>query len=192
MDKPESLQTLGRTLDAATLGAGAAPKLSDLYDELRQLAGQRLRALPPGNTLQPTALVHEVWLRLDRKAEDIESKRFFFAAAARAMRDILVEQARAKGRQKRGGDLERVHATLEIPAPDEGLSADEMLGLHEALDRLEAQDARKSEVVLLRFFGGLQQREIATLLDVTERTVDRDWRYARAWLRAEMENEPDA
>ena len=192
MTQPESLQALSRTLDTAIQGTDGTPELSELYDELRQLAGHRLQALPPGNTLQPTALVHEVWLRLDRKAEDIESKRFFFAAAARAMRDILVEQARAKSRKKRGGDLERVHGTLEIPTPDEGLSADEMLGLRAALDRLEAQDSRKAEVVMLRFFGGLQQREIAALLDVTERTVERDWRYAKAWLRAEMESDPNA
>ncbi len=175
-----------------THGASARTLVGLLYDELRQLAAARLRGLPPGVTLQPTALVHEVWLRLEKRGDVAwNGRRHFFGAAARAMHDILVERARARDRKKRGGDHARVHedtasgiAIDQLPIDD---PAEDMLALHDVLATLERADAHRHEVVMLRYFAGLEQREIATLLGVSERTVERDWHFCRAWLRAAME-----
>jgi RNA polymerase sigma factor (TIGR02999 family) len=140
---------------------------------------------PPGNTLQPTALVHEAYLRLVGKDDPKlgKSRAHFFAAAAQAMRDILVEQARRKSRQKRGGDRKRVDidgvdladVPLESPAED-------ILALNEALHRLEQDEPRLAEVVKLRFFAGLTTKETAAALGVSVPTVERDWRFARTLL----------
>jgi RNA polymerase sigma factor (TIGR02999 family) len=152
-----------------------------VYDELRRLAARKLAQQTPGQTLQPTALVHEAYLRVAGDSEvSWEGRRHFFFAAARAMRDILVEQARRKAGPKRGGDRQREEldeacAVLKPPSED-------VLGVHEALEELEARDPLKAQIVLLRYFTGLTMDETAAVLGIAERTLDRQWRYIRAWL----------
>jgi RNA polymerase sigma factor (TIGR02999 family) len=160
----------------------AATELLPLvYAELHQLARARMSRQPPGQTLTPTALVHEVYLRIASDSDvTFEGRQHFFFAAARAMRDILVEQARRKaGPKRRGGqrrqELDEACAILEPPS-------DELLAVHEALQELEARDPLKGQIVLLRYFTGLTMDETATVLGVPERTLDRHWRYIRAWL----------
>ena len=161
-----------------------------VYDELRRLANARLAALPPGQTLQPTALVHEVYLRLADRAQPIESTRHFFFAAARAMHDILVDRARQKASLKRGGDRQRADqdpSDLPIAAPTE-----DVLALDEALKRLEADDPRKGQIVNLRFFAGLTIEETAAVLGVSHETVKREWRYIKTWLYSQLADDaPD-
>lgn len=162
-----------------------------VYEELRSLAAARMRAIPPGETLQPTALVHEAYLRLlGRSDEGWEDRGHFFFAAARAMRDILVEQARRKASLKRGGDRDRVtteqiEIPYETPAPD-------MLALSAALDRLEAAHPRPYQIVMLRFFCGLTAEQAAKAIGVSLRTAESDWRLARALLHKELGEQPHA
>jgi RNA polymerase sigma factor (TIGR02999 family) len=177
-----------RILDDIAHGeAHAAAQLLPLvYDELRRLAAARLAAEPSGNTLQPTALVHEAYLRLVGTAEGgrWDSRGHFFAAAAEAMRRLLVENARRKKRHKHGGDRRRVSldaAEFMAQAPSEDLVA-----LDEALTRLTAHDPVKAEVVKLRFFGGLTMPEVAQSLNLSLTTAERYWTYARTWLYAEL------
>jgi len=161
-----------------------------LYDELRRIAAHKMANEAPGHTLQPTALVHEAWLRLAGAGEPSwQNRAHFFSAAAEAMRRILVESARRKHRLKRGGQLERVDieaVDLPLPLPDE-----ELLALDEALDRLTAFDARAAEVVKLCFFVGLTQERTARELGVSVSTVERLWAFARAWLFREVQKERD-
>lgn len=157
-----------------------------VYDELRRLARQRLRHEKAGQTLEATALVHEAWLRLVSPGTDPgwNGRGHFFAAAAEAMRRILVENARRKGRLKHGGGHEREEleeAEIAAPAAD-----DRLLDLDEALTRLEAIDARKAELVKLRYFAGLTIEQAAEALSIGTSTAERDWAYARAWLFREM------
>ncbi len=165
--------------------------LTQLYTELRSLAGALTRQLPPGQTLQPTALVHEAYLRLVRNQDPgWEGRRHFFGAAARAMREILIEQARRKASQKRGGQAHRVEL-------DEGLAwieppADDLLALDEAIARLQEEDPYLAEIVQLRYFTGLSVEETACVVGASERTVKRDWRYARAWLARQLGKDPAA
>lgn len=152
-----------------------------VYQQLRSLAAQKMARESPGQTLQATALVHEAWLKLggDQQPE-WKSSTHFFAAAAEAMRRILVDNARRKKRVRHGGELERVSLEgFELAAnmPDE-----QLLAVHEALDKLTAHDAVKAEVVKLRFFAGLTNEQVAQVLNVSEPTVKRHWAYARAWL----------
>lgn len=205
MDDP-ALRELTSILDAAGRGEpGAAERLLPLvYDELRRLARARLRRVPPGQTLQPTALVHEAWLRVagreERREPDREQARqwndrgHFFAVAARAMRDIMVEDARRKDRLKRGGDRRRV--PVDGTEAGEGLAieppADDMLALDEALDRLEREHPDHARVVMLRSFTGLTTPQTAEALGVSPSTVERSWRFARAWLREALEADDDA
>jgi RNA polymerase sigma factor (TIGR02999 family) len=159
-----------------------------LYDELRKLARRRMDQEPPGHTLQATALVHEAYLRLvGDDGAGWESRGHFFAAAAEAMRRILVERARRHGAQKRGAGARPVPLDdADLPVElDLGDSLD-LVPLDEALHRLEEYDARKSEVVKLRFFAGLTIEQTAAALGVTSRTVNRDWIAARAWLHHEV------
>jgi RNA polymerase sigma factor (TIGR02999 family) len=167
-----------------------------VYEELRQLAAQRLAQEKPRQTLQATALVHEAYLRLVdvEKAQHWNSRGHFFAAAAEAMRRILVEQARRKGRLKRGGDQERV-ALEDVELPPHG-PFDDMLALDEALTRLAEKHPEKAELVKLRYFTGMTVAEAAQALGISTTTADRYWTYARAWLYRELSTaervEPDA
>jgi RNA polymerase sigma factor (TIGR02999 family) len=159
----------------------AAEQLLPLvYDELRRLAAARLAAEPPGNTLQPTALVHEAYLRLvgSPDGKQWDHRGHFFAAAAEAMRRLIVENARRKKRHKYGGDRRRV--SLEMAESVAEAPSEDLLALDEALTRLTAHDPVKAEVVKLRFFAWLTMREIAEALDVWIATAERHWTYARS------------
>ena len=164
----------------------AADELLPLvYDELRKLAAQKMARESPGQTLQATALVHEAWLRLggDQQPE-WQNRAHFFAAAAEAMRRILIDNARRKKARRHGGQVERVNLdSLDLAT---GMDDDQLLALHEALDRLAAHDAAKAELVKLRFFAGLTLEQAAKVLGISERTAKRHWAYARAWLYREI------
>jgi RNA polymerase sigma factor (TIGR02999 family) len=156
-----------------------------VYEELRRLSHALMAKGLPGNTLQPTALVHEAYLRLVGDTDPgWNSRGHFFAAAAHAMRRILVEQARRKAADKHGGGRQRLNANdvdLPIQPP-----SDDVLALDEALERLRSQDQRKAEVVMLRYFAGLTIEETAKVLGVSEATVERDWRFARVALYSQL------
>jgi RNA polymerase sigma factor (TIGR02999 family) len=152
-----------------------------VYEELRKVAAHKLSFLPPGQTLQATALVHEAYLRLTGgEKEQWENRRHFFAAAAEAMRHILIGRARRRMRLRHGGDAEMVDLDdIEIAAP----AKDEvLLQLNDALEELQAISPERAEIVKLRFFGGFSEFEIASLLNVSERSVQRHWSCAKAWL----------
>jgi len=168
----------------------AAEQLMPLiYDELRKLASAKLAQEKPGQTLQATALVHDAYLRLvdAEKAQHWDSRRHFFAAAAEAMRRILVENARRKRRLKRGGARQREAIELDGLAAE--MPDDELLVMHDALEALAREDACKAKIVELRFFGGMPMPEVAETLGISLSTAERGWRYARAWLYAAMEGE---
>jgi RNA polymerase sigma factor (TIGR02999 family) len=169
-------------------GSPAAKLLPSLYTELRNLAASLTARLPPGQTLQPTALVHEAYLKIVRGHDPgWESKRHFFGAAAQAMREILVDQARRKASIKHGGHSERVEldnglALIEPPA-------DDLLALDEAVRDLQAKEPRLAEIVLLRFYTGLSVEETAAVVSRSASTVKREWRQARAWLAGRLGDE---
>jgi RNA polymerase sigma factor (TIGR02999 family) len=175
-------------LSAIERGDSKAPAqlLPLVYDELRRLAAQRLAQEKPGQTLQPTALVHEAYLRLVGSGTPVrwDGCGHFFAAAAEAMRRILVEEARRKRSLKRGGGRRREPGDLDALLA--GGPTQDVLALHEALERLAAHDPVKAKLVELRFFAGLTLEQAAECLGVSPRTADRAWRYARAWLYAAM------
>jgi len=152
-----------------------------VYDELRRLAAARMAQAARGQTLQPTALVHEAWLRLNKgDPQKWQNSAHFFNAAAEAMRHIVIENARRKSRLKHGGDQVRLDIeTLEIT---EVPLDDSVLMIDDALERLKAESPERARVVVLKFFGGLTNREVAETLGVTERTVERQWAYAKVWL----------
>ena len=175
-----------RLLEAVGCGdPSAAEELLPLvYEDLRRLASSKMAGQPPGHTLQATALVHEAWLRVSSEQHPWKNSRHFFAAAAEAMRRILVDQARRKQCQKRGGIQERIPVeTIEIPMQS---TPSELLAIHEALDRLAALDASKAELVKLRFFAGLTMARVADILGISEATAKRHWNFARAWLYDEL------
>jgi RNA polymerase sigma factor (TIGR02999 family) len=156
-----------------------------VYDKLRRLAAAKMANEPPGQTLQPTALVHEAWLRLSREnRSEWKNREQFYAVAAEVMRRILVDRARRRQARKNGGDLKRTDLEdVELPVPDsEGL----VLEVNETLDRLAAENPQKAAVVKLRFFVGLDNSEVAALLGVSEKTVQRHWTFAKAWLYRAM------
>ena len=162
-----------------------------IYDELRRYAAQKLADEKSGQTLQATALVHEVFLRLVGSANEAKwnSRAHFFGAAAEAMRRILIDRAREKKSQRRGGGRTRekltgIEQTIEAPS-------DDLLALDDALVRLEASDPRKAELVKLRYFAGLTIPQVADVLGVSTATADRDWSYARVWLHAEIKKGDD-
>jgi RNA polymerase sigma factor (TIGR02999 family) len=178
-------------LDAVGAGdAQAAEKLMPLvYEELRRLAAVEMAREAPNQTLQPTALVHEAWLRLVGTPDQTwQNRTHFFRTAAECMRHILMDNARRKRRVRHGGGQERVPIE-ELELPD-GADPSRLLQVNEALDRLAAEDATKAEIVKLRFFVGLENREIAELMGISERTVERSWRFAKAWLLAEFNDAP--
>jgi RNA polymerase sigma factor (TIGR02999 family) len=176
-------------LSAIEQGNPHAPNqlLPLVYDELRKLAASHLAHEKPGQTLQATALVHEAYIRLVdvEKTQHWNSRGHFFAAAAEAMRRILVENARHKHSQKSGGDRFRV--SLSDVEPATPASDEDLLALDEALEKLERRDPRKAQLVKLRFFAGLTIEQAARVLDVSTSTADNDWAYARAWLRLEID-----
>lgn len=179
--------------DAASGDARAASQiLPHVYDELRRLARARLKGGPgPEPTLQATALVHEAYLRLvDQSSVSFRGRNHFFAATALAMRHVLVDRARARARQKRGGGQQRVDLTSD-PAI-EGPDAVDLVALDDALTKLAAVSARRAQVVELRYFTGLGNREVAEVLGIGEATVERDWQFAKAWLKRAIEGEGDA
>jgi RNA polymerase sigma factor (TIGR02999 family) len=173
------------TLVLHAIGRGDEKASSELlplvYEELRRLAAARMAQEGSGQTLQPTALVHEAWLRLVGGGDrNWQNRGHFFGAAAEAMRRILIENARRKSRLKRGGGLARVdleEVDLAATSPD-----DKILLIDEALSRLEREDPEKARIVALKFFGGLTNQEVAQSLGVTERTIERQWAFAKAWM----------
>jgi RNA polymerase sigma factor (TIGR02999 family) len=185
--RAEPKKEVTRILDAIQRGdSKAADALLPLvYDELRRLAAQRMAHEAPGQTLQATALVHEAWLRLGGDDQPSwQNRAHFFAAAAEAMRRILIDNARRKNYLRHGGGAERVNLDgLDLAASVDG---EQLLALNEALDHLAAHDATKAQVVKLRFFAGLTNEQVARVLGVSEPTVKRHWTYARAWLFREM------
>lgn len=179
---------LSRLMHAAATGDrdAAAALLPHVYTELRRLAEARLRRVPPGQTLQATALVHEAYLALVGRADPGWNGRgHFFGAAAQAMREIVIDQARRKAAGKRGGDLRRDDAALALQ-PADGLPGEDLLALDAALTRLQAEHPERAQVVLLKHFGGLAEAEIAEVLGISTRTVERAWRFARAYLHAAL------
>jgi RNA polymerase sigma factor (TIGR02999 family) len=163
-----------------------------VYDELRQLAAQKLASEKPGQTLQATALVHEAYLRLVdvEKAQHWDSRGHFFAAAAEAMRRILIDQARRKQSHKRGGSLQRVelNAGARLAAPDDQ-PAEDLLALDEALRQFEAEDPLKARLVKLRYFAGLSLADAAAALGISVATAKRHWLYARSWLYGQIHDQ---
>jgi RNA polymerase sigma factor (TIGR02999 family) len=168
-DNPQSAETL----------------LPLVYAELRNLAASKMAAEPAGHTLQATALVHEAWLRLSQEKHPAwKNREQFYAVASEVMRRVLVDRARRRLTHKRGGQLMRVELdAVEIPIPEDDTL---VLRVHEALGRLELEDPQKAEVVKLRFFVGLDRAETAAILGISERTVQRHWTFAKAWLFREM------
>jgi len=185
-------ETTLRALREVSAGdrSAAAKLLPQVYDELRDIAARHFRKQPPGHTLQPTALVHEAYLRLVDPAEaQWKDRSHFLAIAAKAMRQILVDHFRNRHALKRGGEWRRV----TLGKVDRGKPPPEVdvLALEEALERLEALDERQAKVVELRFLGGLSVDEVAEALGVSKTTVEAEWRAARAWLARELRKEEE-
>lgn len=185
-DSPDDLSRL--LLAAGEGDMNAAEAIVPLvYDELRAMARARLRRAEPGATLQATVLVHDVAMRIFGGAVQFKGRKHFFFAAGRAMKDVLCERARKRARRDlHRGAIEADARAREASAEEAAESADMILAVNEALPRLQAQDQRAHDVVILRFFAGLSVDQIAEMLDVTPRTVDRDWKFARSWLYAEL------
>jgi RNA polymerase sigma factor (TIGR02999 family) len=183
------MQDVSQLLNAANDGdkhaAGALLPL--VYDELRKIAVARMAMETSQQTLQPTALVHEAYLKLIGPMDEVRwaNQAHFFAAAAEAMRHILVDAARRKAAVKHGGDRARVELVADLVAEDE--IEEDLVALDEALTRLAVMDAMKAELVKLRYFAGLTLAEAAATLGISERTAGRQWAFARAWLRREVE-----
>jgi len=178
-----------RILSNVAQGDGHAARelLPIVYDELRKLAAARMAAETPGNTLSATALVHEAYLRLVGPADEKQwdHRGHFFAAAAEAMRRILVDRARRKAAARHGGELDRIELDPDLAAAPE--VHEDLVALYEALDRLAAEYPVQAELVKLRYFGGLSLPDAATALGLSERTAGRHWAFARAWLRRAVE-----
>jgi RNA polymerase sigma factor (TIGR02999 family) len=158
-----------------------------VYQELRRLATQRLSKELPGQTLQATALVHEAYLRLvGSEQQNWNSRGHFFAAAAEAMRRILIENARRKKSLRRGGGLKRIDFNEAVLEKDNDTAMDELIALDEALEKLSEKDKASSDLIKLRFFAGLTMEQAAEVLGIPRRTAERNWAYARAWLYKEI------
>ena len=164
-------------------GASDEQLMAAVYEELRAMAKKRMANEPEGHTLQATALVHEVWMRISD--QQFENRRHFFFAASEAMRRILVDCARRKKAACRGGGLQRIDVN-EIDALQWEQDDDEVLAIHDVLERLEEREPRKAELVKLRYFIGMTGEEVADTLGISLATVNRDWAFARAWLFREI------
>ena len=176
------------------VAAGDASATDDLlpiiYSDLKRIAASKLANESSGHTLQPTALVHEAYMRLvGTNSDSWENRAHFFGAAAESMRRILIDHARRKKRKKRGGDAKRVYLD-EITDPT-GAQSDELLALDEAIKDLELLDKTKADLVKLKFFGGMKLYEAAELLNIPSRTADRYWAYARAWLQRHISEQDE-
>jgi RNA polymerase sigma factor (TIGR02999 family) len=167
--------------------SAAADQLIELvYPELRRMAGGMLRGESPGRTLQPTALVNEAYMKLvDQRAVDWQGRTHFFSLSARLMRRILIDHARERLAQKRGG-ADQIRVTLGDDASVAAASAEDLIAVSEALDKLQALDERQAKLVELRFFGGLKLEEAAEAMGVSLSTAKRDWNFAKAWLRRHL------
>jgi len=187
-----------RLLDAVERGEPQAAEdlLPLVYEELRRLAAARMAHEAPGQTLQPTALVHEAWIRLlgpDQEPKSWKGRSHFFGAAAEAMRRILVDKARRKQRLKHGAGRQPLDLdSLPEIAVQSGDDDSNLLLVDEALERLAARDPQKAEVVKLRYFAGLNHVEVAQVLGLSEKTVQRYWQFAKAWLCADIERRRNA
>ena len=180
-------------LERLRAGDGDAGRelLPVLYEELKRIAARQFHGQAAGHTLQPTILVHEAFLRLVGKPAAFEDRAHFFAVAATAMRQILVNHARAANADKRGGGAQAVALDSDMPCPaaargDGGRSEIDVLALHEALEELARIDQRKHRVIELRFFAGLTVEEIAQAMDLSKTTIESEWRAARAWLNVKL------
>lgn len=189
----EERADITRLLELAGGGDGEASRrvFALLYDELRRLAAAQRARMRAGDTLNTTAVVHEAFLKLvGRDAVSFQGRHHFFCTAARSMRDILVDEARRKMSRKRGGDLQRVELLdVEDRIP---VSPEQMIDLDNALRKLEAEHADDFQVVMLRYFTGLTVPEVAGVLGLAQRTVERRWRFCRSWLGRELGAEPAA
>jgi RNA polymerase sigma factor (TIGR02999 family) len=176
----------------ADFRGGSQEALNELmplvYNELRALAANQLKRERSGHTLQPTALVHEAWIRLVDQDAGWENRAQFFGVAATMMRRVLVDHARAHRAAKRGGPKQKLSLDENIAVSEEQLT--DILAIDELLRRLEAMDQRQARIVELRCFGGLSVEEVALILEVSEPTVKRDWAMAKAWIRRELRREP--
>lgn len=185
----EGVSDITRILQRVESDPNAAAALLPLvYEDLRRLAAHKMAQEKPGQTLQPTALVHEAWLRVNESnRQEWRGREHFFSAAAEAMRRILVDSARRKLRVRHGGELQRVdYEPIDLPI---ALDDEKCVRVNEALERLAQFDYRKAEVVKMRMFIGLELGEIAAALNASEKTVQRDWTFAKAWLSRELKKE---
>ena len=181
-------QDMSELLEKAAGGDSSAAALfmQSLYDDFRRVAAAQLRREPPGHTLQPTALVHEAFLRLiDQRRVNWQGRTHFIAVGAQAMRRILVDHARAARRIKRGGERHRVELDERWTVSPK--SNDDILAIDDALNELAELDPRQSKIVELRFFGGMTNEEVASALGVSRATIDRQWRVIKAWLRSQLQ-----
>lgn len=184
----EPIPSEGSAAESDATEPNAPELLAVVYAELRRLAARKMAQERPGQTLQPTALVHEAWLRLggNGPGRHWDSREHFFAAAAEAMRRILIDRARRRARIRHGAGWDRVDVeVIDLPIAQDG---DKCLRVHEALDRLAAVDRRKAEVVKMRVFVGMEVAEIADVLGLSEKSVQRDWVFAKAWLSRELQD----
>jgi RNA polymerase sigma factor (TIGR02999 family) len=188
MDEKDRTTNLVAKLSGEGKNPSSAEELMPVvYDELRRRAAFYMSRERPGHTLQPTALVHEAYMKLvDQSRVNWRGRTHFFAVGAGAMRRILIDHARGRGREKRGGDWQRVTLSEPLHHAERGLDMDELSILNEALDKLARLDDREAKIVELRFFAGLKMNEVAEVLGVSKRTVEDDWVHARAWLKREL------
>ena len=185
-DTRDRATTIVETISEGGAAASAEELLPLVYDELRRLAGKQMAGAGSGHTLQPTALVHEAYIRLvDQSRVDWRGRSHFRAYAARAMRNLLIDHARGRASAKRGGGLHRV-TLVDGSVGDRELDREQLLSLHAALEKLAELDEREARVVELRYFGGLKVDEVAEVLGVSKRTVEGLWTHARAWLSREL------
>jgi RNA polymerase sigma factor (TIGR02999 family) len=191
MDEKDRATDLVANLSGEEKSPSSAEELMPLvYDDLRRRARAYMSRERPGHTLQPTALVHEAYMKLvDQTRVNWRGRTHFFAIGAQAMRRILIDHARGHGRDKRGGDWQRVTLSAPLKSDESGMDLVELLSLDRALEKLAGLDGRQAKIVELRFFAGLKMSEVAEVLGVSKRTVEDDWLHARAWLKHQLSKE---